>query len=512
MYRALSHRVRLSSISLLTLIFFFITACGGATTPSTSTGLIGATDEPQEAVVQIETEGGIVPRGEGQVLATAGAGSGFIIDPSGIVVTNNHVVTGAATIRVHIGGKEQDPTGVRATVLGASECSDLAVLQLDGNGPYRYLEWFDGEVGVRQDVFALGFPLGDPEFTATRGIISKARTDGRSSWASVDTVIEHDAAIRPGNSGGPLITPENKVIGVNYASNQEEQFFAIGGSEATDLIENLRAGNNVNSIGINAEAVTGDSWSGIYVASVKTGSPADQLGIQPGDYITSVERTQVGEDGTMSGFCDILISQGGAEQPLLVEVWRPSTESWWEGRLNVSGGQLAEVTSFAPPDSDDYSEYTTVRDETGALEMEVPVEWNDIQYTDWNFDDQRVGPMISASPDVSAFSGGWETPGVLFGVSRSLIADTNEQAILDTYTYNNSCTYGGRQPYEDALYTGYFDTWENCGGGDTTYYTIAFAPEDRAFVGLVGIQVVSEADSAALDRILDTFQVVGNIP
>ncbi|MEI2690512.1 MAG: serine protease [Anaerolineae bacterium] len=71
------------------------------------------------------------------------------------------------------------------------------------------------------DVYAAGFPLGDPEFTLTRGIVSKARADGETDWASVDSVLEHDASINPGNSGGPLITGDGKVIGVNYAGNNE---------------------------------------------------------------------------------------------------------------------------------------------------------------------------------------------------------------------------------------------------------------------------------------------------
>ncbi len=86
--------------------------------------------------------------------------------------------------------------------MGVSECSDLAVIDIEGDG-YPYLEWFDGQVAPGLDVYAAGFPLGDPEFTLTRGIISKERADGETDWASVDWVVEHDATINPGNSGGP---------------------------------------------------------------------------------------------------------------------------------------------------------------------------------------------------------------------------------------------------------------------------------------------------------------------
>ena len=88
-----------------------------------------------------------------------------------------------------------------------SECSDLAVIDIDGEG-YPFLEWFDGQLRVGTDVFVAGYPLGDPQFTLTRGIISKERADGETNWVSVDSVIEHDARLNRGNSGGPLVTAD----------------------------------------------------------------------------------------------------------------------------------------------------------------------------------------------------------------------------------------------------------------------------------------------------------------
>jgi hypothetical protein len=91
----------------------------------------------------------------------AGRGSGFIIDEAGVAVTNNHVVTGAAFLQVWVGGESE---ARNARVLGVSECSDLAVIDIEGEG-YPYLESFDGPVSTGTTVFAAGFPLGDPEFT-----------------------------------------------------------------------------------------------------------------------------------------------------------------------------------------------------------------------------------------------------------------------------------------------------------------------------------------------------------
>ncbi len=170
----------------------------------------------------------------GELVNVIGRGSGFIIDESGIAVTNNHVVTGAAILRVFVGGESQ-PRNAR--IVGVSECSDLAVIDIEGAG-YPFLEWFDGLIYSGLDVFAAGFPLGDPEFTLTRGIVSKPRTSGETNWASVDAVIEHDATINPGNSGGPLVTTDGKVVGINYAGSRgTSQWFAISRDEALKVID-----------------------------------------------------------------------------------------------------------------------------------------------------------------------------------------------------------------------------------------------------------------------------------
>jgi serine protease Do len=181
-------------------------------------------DGVKSATIQIEAQGSFVPPDIGAPVEFAGRGSGFIIDPSGLAVTNNHVVTGAALLKVWVGGESQSRN---AKVLGVSECSDLALIDIDGDG-YPYLQWYPDQAPVGLEVYAAGFPLGDPEYTLTKGIVSKARAGGDSGWASVDGVLQHDATINPGNSGGPLVTGDGEVVGVNYASvASANQYFAI---------------------------------------------------------------------------------------------------------------------------------------------------------------------------------------------------------------------------------------------------------------------------------------------
>jgi len=214
--------------------------------PSGRTGAVSRLEDIKQAVVQIVAEGTFIDPEFGLQVNAAGSGSGFIIDPSGIAVTNNHVVTGAALLKVFLAG-EQNPRNAR--VLGASECSDLAVIDIDGEG-FPFLDWHSGGIDVGLQVYAAGFPLGDPEFTLTQGIVSKAQADGESDWASVDSVLEHDATINPGNSGGPLVSESGQVVGVNYASSSLfSQYFAISRDEALEVIDRLQAGENVESIG-----------------------------------------------------------------------------------------------------------------------------------------------------------------------------------------------------------------------------------------------------------------------
>ena len=240
-------------------------------------GAVSSLEGVRGAVVRIVAEGTFVDPQFGEQLNEAGSGSGFMIDGSGLAVTNNHVVTGAGLVRVFLDGRDQP---LNARLLGASECSDLAVIDIEGDG-HPFLVMREGVVDAGLDAYAAGFPLGNPEYTLTRGIVSKARADGESEWASVDYVVEHDAQINSGNSGGPLVDKDGAVIGINYAaSDAANQSFAIGLAELESIIDRLSAGEHVTSIGVNGQAIATGEVSGIWVASVRSGSAADRAGVR----------------------------------------------------------------------------------------------------------------------------------------------------------------------------------------------------------------------------------------
>jgi serine protease Do len=355
----------------------------------------------QNAVIQIEAQGTFVNPDFTVSFNSAGLGSGFIIDPSGLAVTNNHVVTGAALFKVWIGGDRN--TTYNARVLGVSECSDLAVIDIEGDG-FPYLEWHEGPINVGLEVYAAGYPLGEPQFTLTKGIVSKEKAGGETSWASVDYVIEHDATINPGNSGGPLVDEDGRVVGVNYSGRQTNQYFAIGRDLAVRTIDTLKGGKDMETFGINGEAFAGDSFSGIWVYSVKSGSPADKAGLTGGDIVTTLEDLILSSDGTMADYCDILRSHS-SDATLDIEVLRYFTQEILVGQIN--GRELETAYNFAETveeqgdvqvdDTGGYSGYTMVTDDYGSIQMEIPNEWVDTNGGYWIDGEDTIGAAISAA-------------------------------------------------------------------------------------------------------------------
>jgi serine protease Do len=488
-------------------------------------GAVSSVQDVEDAIVQIEAQGTFVDPEFGLVPNAAGRGSGFIIDPSGLAVTNNHVVTGAALLQVWVAG-EDEPRNAR--LLGVSECSDLAVIDIEGDG-YPYLEWRGDAADVGTDIYVAGFPLGDPEYTLTRGIISKADASGETGWSSVDSVVEYDATTNPGNSGGPVVDENGKVVAVHYAGNSgSRQAFGIAEEEAASILDQLKSGEDVESIGVNGQAVVSEdgSLSGIWVSSVKSGSPADQAGVEAGDIITAMEGLYLSTDGTMSDYCDILRSHDPGDV-LSLEVLRYDTQEVLEGQLNGRPLELSfsfanELGEEVPAETDTttttggYSEYVLVTDDTGAIQMNIPVEWTDIDGSNWTSDGEVIGAAISAAGNLDNYYNTWTEPGVFFGASDDLATLGGYVQLLDANRdfFSEACTLDGRYDYADPLYEGQYDYWTDCGGEGVHYIVLSARPIEGQtdFLIQVEVQIVTDADLEALDQILNSFQVVGTLP
>jgi serine protease Do len=489
-------------------------------TEAPETGAIGDLEGAKDAVIQIEAQGTFVNPDFSVSYNTAGFGSGFIIDPSGLAVTNNHVVTGSALLKVWIGGDTTKTYNAR--VLGVSECSDLAVIDIDGED-FPYLEWHDGPINVGLEVFAAGFPLAEPQYTLTNGIVSKEEAGGETSWASVDYVLEHDATINPGNSGGPLLNNDGKVVGVNYRGRETNQYFAIGRDLAVEIIDQLKEGKNVESLGINGEAFTGDGFSGIWVYSVESGSPADKSGVTGGDVVTTLENLVLATDGTMADYCDVLRSHDQGDT-MDMEVLRYASNEILTGQIN--GRELATAATFEQnvdpgiventTGTGVYSGYVTVTDDYGGIQMDVPAEWGEVDGSNWVSDGETIGSAISAAASLDAFNNTWSESGVFFGASDDLAKLGGYVNLLDVIRedFRNECKLEGRYDYEDNLYRGKYDLFENCGETGNAFIVLTAVPRDnsQAYLILVEMQITKEADFDALEKILASFQVVGSLP
>jgi serine protease Do len=223
-------------------------------------------------------------------------GSGFIVDESGVVITNNHVIDGATTVRV----KLSDGTIRQARVLGRDAKTDLAVLRIEGGGKFKAVQWGDSDkVRVGDNVFAMGSPFGLGN-TVTAGIVSaRGREIGAGPY---DDFLQVDAAINSGNSGGPLFDSSGRVIGVNTAifspsGGNVGIGFAIPSQMARNVARQIAANGTVTRghIGVGlqelspsiASALGLKSTDGALIAQVSSDGPAAASGLERGDVVRS---------------------------------------------------------------------------------------------------------------------------------------------------------------------------------------------------------------------------------
>ncbi len=273
-------------------------------------------------------------------------GSGFIIDKSGLVVTNNHVISGADEIEVQL----SDEQIFTAELVGADERTDVALLKiknLNAKTNLPMVTFGDSDsLKVGDHVVAIGNPFG-LDHTVTSGIVSaKERVIGAGPY---DNFIQTDASINPGNSGGPLFNLKGEVIGINTAINPQGQGigFAIPSSLAASVIESLSSGGEVvrGWLGIAFQPMTEElakafglsGKTGAVVANVTPDSPAAKGGMKPGDVILTVDGKPLKESkqlphmvakikpGTTAPF---KVFRDGKETTLKIEIGKmPSNET-----------------------------------------------------------------------------------------------------------------------------------------------------------------------------------------
>ncbi|MGM4908663.1 DegQ family serine endoprotease [Rhizobium sp. 768_B6_N1_8] len=281
-------------------------------------------------------------------------GSGFVISPDGVIVTNNHVIDNAIDIKVTL----DDGTELPAKLLGADAKSDLAVLKVQAPHPLATVAWGDSDkLKLGDQILAIGNPFGIGT-TVTAGIVSARGRDLHSG--PYDDFIQIDAPINHGNSGGPLVDRDGNVVGINtaiYSPNGGSVGvgFAIPSSEAKTIVTKLQKDGSIDHgyLGLQIQPVTQDvadavglsKAEGALVAAVTNGTPAAHAGIKTGDIVTAVGSENVKTPKDLSRLVADL--SPGAKETLAV---------WRDGKtvdLNVTVGGNEDTQKQAAVESSD---------------------------------------------------------------------------------------------------------------------------------------------------------------
>jgi S1-C subfamily serine protease len=342
-------------VPLMVVIVMVLSSCGESPPTATPVPLPTNTPRPSPtatAVANMTAEEIAEKYGPATVLVLAqfaetaiepegvGGGSGIVYDlDNGYILTNAHVVEGASIIKVAPAGSSKTRS---ARVIGRSTCDDLAVLKVDNTDGLAEAVLGDSKaMKVGAQVVALGYPemfeLGS-DMSVTTGNISKQH----AQRYQYEDLIQTDAAITHGNSGGPLFNNKGQVIGINtlgfYTAKGEREpniNFAIPTSFAKPIIKDLEKGKNRNYLGLNLYPNLFKDYygteEGMAVVGLASGSPAAQVGVRPADLLLKIEGTTIASEEDV---CSILRSHTDGDQ-LALSIFRQETGELLEGELTV---------------------------------------------------------------------------------------------------------------------------------------------------------------------------------
>ena len=264
-----------------------------------------------------------------------GAGSGFIIDSSGVIVTNNHVVGRADRIVVSLANGTQLP----AQLLGVDDLTDLAVIQVKSAEPLPAVNWGDSrKVEVGDWILAAGNPFGLGS-SVTAGIVSaRGRDIGAGPF---DDFLQIDAPINPGNSGGPTFNLAGQVVAVNTAivsptGGSVGIGFAVPSEIASRIVTELRSKGHIDRgwLGVSVED-SGDTGPGVLIAATERGGPAAKAGLKPGDVVLAINGVHLDTTRALTravaatppgGSVQVELRRGRETMNLAVTVGRRPTE------------------------------------------------------------------------------------------------------------------------------------------------------------------------------------------
>lgn len=272
--------------------------------------------------------------GGSQVQQPTSSGSGVIISPQGYIVTNNHVIENSESLQVIYA----DGTKVPAKLVGADQYADVAVIKVDGEVPAVATLGNSDNVQIGETVIAIGSALGDFKNTVTSGVISAVgRSLDTGNGFSLENMLQTDAAINHGNSGGPLVNLAGQVIGINTAIVRgsglsgdvaEGLGFSIPSNTVSEVASQLISKGYYDRpfLGIRWQAITPEiaqanglpmDW-GVYVQFVEADTAADQAGLKAGDIITQIGQYAIDDQNTFFG----ALNRYKVGDTVTLSVWR----------------------------------------------------------------------------------------------------------------------------------------------------------------------------------------------
>ena len=324
---------------------------GNSISATSGTGLSTAqvAEMVSPSVVVITTEQVVYSQWSwyGQNQVESGAGSGVIISSDGYILTCAHVVDGASNITVTINDKDYT-----ATLVGEDTTSDIAVIKIDANGLTPATVGDSDSLKVGQNVMAVGNPLGELGGTVTGGMISalnRSVTIQGTNSTNTMSLIQMDASVSPGNSGGGLFNMNGELVGIvnakSSSSDAEGLGFAIPINDAIKVAQELLENGYVTGrpyLGITYLAVTdaqtaqqlGVNAYGVYIVDVTKGGPADQAGLKAGDRIVSVDGSEIAAKDDLG----TLMQKHAAGDTLAITVAR-------DGQMQTVNVTLGEKTA-----------------------------------------------------------------------------------------------------------------------------------------------------------------------
>ncbi len=245
--------------------------------------------------------------------AQVGTGSGVIISPDGYIVTNNHVIDNAAELEVTLNNNKS----YKATLVGTDPNTDIALIKVDADEKLPYLAFGDSDTSkIGEWVLAVGNPF-NLTSTVTAGIISAKARDLNPNDDKIQSFIQTDAAVNPGNSGGALVNTAGDLIGINTAitsqtGNYVGYSFAVPSNIAKKIVDDILEYGNVQKgvLGISGSGLNSyiadelgiQNTEGVYVAGVEEASGADKAGLKEGDVIKKIDNITISKFADLTGY------------------------------------------------------------------------------------------------------------------------------------------------------------------------------------------------------------------